>query len=444
MIRFGSCFLEPPTHTVLESVTPVTSVPINSMIPNRDRLLERFLQYVRIGSSANPHTSDYPSSRGQWLLGQLLVEQLKGMGIDDAEQDEHGLVWGTVPATVDGPVPTILFNAHLDTSPEAPGDRCQPQVIENYQGGDIPLESGEVIRFAETPELSDLIGHTLITTDGRTLLGGDDKAGVAAIMELAHHFMERPNLPHGPIRILFTCDEEIGRGAKHFQNYRTKAIAGYTLDGGGEGVLDIENFSADMATVQFRGYNIHPALGKGRMVNALRAASELVASLPVDRLSPEATDGRDGFIHPYEATGSVAQASVQFLLRDFDTGKLKEYGAMIHQLAQKICERNPKLTYECEIVEQYRNMADHLRSFPIAADLAEQAYAKLGIPCTRGSIRGGTDGAQMTAMGLPTPNLSVGQYNIHSVKEFASLDQMARAVQHAIVLAELWQAQGRS
>jgi tripeptide aminopeptidase len=410
----------------------------------RERLLERFLQYVRIGTTANPHTSDYPSSRGQWLLGQLLVEQLKGMGIDDAEQDEHGLVWGTVPATIDGPVPTILLNAHLDTSPEAPGDRCVPHVVEDYPGGDIPLSSGEIIRFAETPELADLVGHTLITTDGKTLLGGDDKAGVAAIMEMANHLMERPELPHGPIRILFTCDEEIGRGTKHFQPMRAKAIAGYTLDGGGEGVLDIENFSADAATVRFQGYNIHPALGKGRMVNALRAAAELVASLPADRLSPESTEGREGFIHPYETTGSVAEASVEFLLRDFDTQNLDEYASMLRSLAQKICDRTSRLSYTCEIVEQYRNMADRLRTFPIAADLAEQAYGKLGIPCTRGSIRGGTDGAQMTALGLATPNLSVGQHNIHSVKEFASLDQMARAVHHAIVLADLWQAHGRS
>ncbi|MFO0011721.1 MAG: peptidase T [Planctomycetota bacterium] len=417
---------------------------MNAPLLHRERLLDRFLQYVRIGTTANPHTSDYPSSRGQWLLGQLLVEQLQGMGIDDAEQDDNGLVWGTIPATVDGPVPTILFNAHLDTSPEAPGDRCQPQVIENYSGDDIPLGGSEIIRFEETPELADLIGHTLITTDGKTLLGGDDKAGVAAIMEMANHWMERPELPHGPIRVLFTCDEEIGRGAKHFQPLRAKAVAGYTLDGGGEGILDIENFSADMATLHFHGYNIHPALGKGRMVNAIRAVSELVASLPSDRMAPEATDGREGFIHPFETTGTVAHASVQLLLRDFETAKLYEYGALLHSLAQKVCDRTPKLSYDIEIVEQYRNMADRLRSFPIAADLAEKAYQQLGIQCTRGSIRGGTDGAQMTAMGLPTPNLSVGQYNIHSVKEFASLDQMARAVQHAIVLADLWQSHGRS
>jgi tripeptide aminopeptidase len=413
-------------------------------ILQRERLLERFLQYVRIGTTANPHTNDYPSSRGQWLLGQILVEQLRAMGIADADQDQYGLVWGTIPATVEGPVPTILFNAHLDTSPEAPGDHCQPQVVEDYSGGDIPLANGEVIRFSETPELKDLVGHTLVTTDGKTLLGGDDKAGVAAIMELANLCMERPDFPHGPIRILFTCDEEIGRGTRHFDTARGKSVAGYTLDGGGEGVLDVENFSADTATVCFQGYNIHPALGKGRMVNALRAASELVALLPTDRLAPEATEGREGFIHPYEATGTVAQASVQFLLRDFDTAKLSEYGRMLQELAQQICQRHPKLSYQCNIVEQYRNMADHLKSFPIAADLAEKAYEKLGIACSRGSIRGGTDGAQMTAMGLPTPNLSVGQYNIHSVKEFTSLDQMARAVHHAIVLADLWQAHGRS
>jgi tripeptide aminopeptidase len=413
-------------------------------IIQRDRLLDRFLQYVRIGTTANPNTNDYPSSRGQWLLGQLLVEQLKEMGIEDAEQDDRGLVWGTIPATVEGPVPTILLNAHLDTSPEAPGDRCQPRVIDPYDGGDIMLDSGATISVGETPELELLVGQTLITTDGRTLLGGDDKAGVAAIMELANHLMERPHLPHGPIRILFTCDEEIGRGTQYFQTSRARAIAGYTLDGGGEGVLDVETFSADMATVHFHGYNIHPALGKGRMVNAVRAMSQLIAALPTDRLAPEVTEDREGFIHPFNVTGSVAQATAQFLLRDFDTEQLSKYATIIRSTAQQICERTPRLRFECEIVEQYRNMADRLKAFPIAADLAERAYQLLQIPNKRGSIRGGTDGAQMTALGLPTPNLSVGQYNIHSVKEFVSLDQMVRAVQHALVLSELWQSHGRS
>lgn len=411
---------------------------------NRDRLLERFLQYVRIGTTADPNTNDYPSSRGQWLLGQLLVEQLQEIGIADAEQDEHGLVWGTVPATIDGPVPTILFNAHLDTSPEAPGDRCKPQVIEQYEGGEIKLASGDVISVQDTPELEQLVGHCLITTDGRTLLGGDDKAGVAAIMELAHHLIENPHLPHGPIRILFTCDEEIGRGTRHLNLDRAQSIAGYTLDGGGEGIIDVETFSADMATVRFTGYNIHPSIGKGRMVNAIRAASKFIAMLPSDRLSPETTSDREGFIHPCVLQGSVAEATVQMLLRDFDTAKLGEYASELRRLADVVCASMPRLTTQVDIEQQYRNMADSLKRFPLAADLAQRAFERIGIPCKRASIRGGTDGAMMTQMGLPTPNLSVGQYNIHSTKEFASLDQMAIAVAHAIQLAELWHEHGRA
>lgn len=417
---------------------------MSSKLINRDRLLDRFLKYVRVGTTADPNTNDYPSSRGQWLLGQMLVDQLREMGIEDALQDDHGLVWGTIPATVPGPVPTILFNAHLDTSPEAPGDHCKPQVIECYEGGDIPLLSGDIIREQDTPELAKLLGHTLITTDGKTLLGGDDKAGVAAIMELAHHLMENPHLPHGPVRILFTCDEEIGRGTKFVDMQRADAIAGYTLDGGGSGIIDVETFSADMATVKFTGYNIHPSIGKGRMVNAIRAASKFVAMLPSESLSPETTDGRDGFMHPYVLHGSVAEAMVQLILRDFDTAKLTEYADRLRSIAAEVCKDEPRLSVHLEIVEQYRNMADRLKQFPVAADLAEKAFHHIGITPTRASIRGGTDGALMTQKGLPTPNLSVGQYNIHSCKEFASLSEMEIAVKQAVVLVDLWQQFGRS
>lgn len=410
---------------------------------HRQRLLDRFLQYARIGTTADPNTQDYPSSRGQWLLGEILVKQLKEMGILDAEQDAYGLVWGTVPATVEGPVPTILFNAHLDTSPEAPGDHCKPQVIECYEGGDIPLLSGDVIREAETPELKQLVGKTIVTTDGKTLLGADDKAGVAAIMEIAHTLMENPHLPHGPIRLLFTCDEEIGRGTRHFNLAKAGAIAGYTLDGGASGTIDVETFSADLATVSFRGINTHPSVGKGKMVNALRAACRFIASLPTEQLSPESTALREGFLHPYVMHASVSEATVQILLRDFETSKLVEYADYLKGLAKQFVQEEPRLGVEVEIVEQYRNLGDKLKEFPLAADLAEKAYAKLGRTCKRDAIRGGSDGSLMSHLGLPTPNLSVGQYNIHSTREFACLDEMLQAVEHGIVLAQLWSEQGR-
>ena len=410
---------------------------------NRGRLLERFLQYVRIGSSANPNTQDYPSSRGQWLLGELLVKQMKSFGVDDAEQDVHGLVWGTIPATCPGPVPTILFNAHLDTSPEAPGDHCKPEVIENYRGGDIPLANGELIQIAQTPELNQLHGKTLVVTDGRTLLGGDDKAGVAAIMETACYLMEHPEIPHGPIRILFTCDEEIGRGTRYFDLDKAGAIAGYTLDGGACGTIDVETFSGDLATLKFLGHNTHPSVGKGKMVNALKAASDFIAALPIDKLSPETTSGRQGFMHPYVFQGSVSEATVQILLRDFETPKLAEYAGILQAMADERMLKEPRLTIQLQTEHQYRNLGDKLREFPLAVDLAEQAFLKLGRACKRDAIRGGSDGSLMSHLGLPTPNLSVGQYNIHSSKEFACLDEMAQAVEHAVVLSELWSDQGR-
>lgn len=425
---------------------------------NRQRLLDRFLQYVRIGSTANPNTNDYPSSRGQWILGQLLVTQLLEMGVSDAHQDDFGLIWGTLPSNIDSNnnepnsnepgnnesgdnrriVPTILLNAHLDTSPEAPGDHCKPQVIENYAGGPVVLPNGETIDETTTPELKDMIGHLLVTTDGTTLLGADDKAGVAAIMECAHYLLENPQIKHGPVRILFTCDEEIGRGTKHVDLEKANAVAGYTLDGGGIGTIDVETFSADMATVRFIGQNTHPSIGKGRMINALRGASLFVASFPTDSLSPETTCDRQGFIHPYTMTAAVGATTVQLILRDFDTAKLSQYAELIRAKMDEVCRQLPGLKAELEITVQYRNMADGLRKFPKAISIAEEAFRQLGITCRRDSIRGGTDGALMTEMGLPTPNLSVGQFNIHSVREFCSMNYVESSIRQVVAMLQLW------
>lgn len=405
---------------------------------NRQKLLQRFLQYVRVGSAANPASVSYPSSVGQLELGKILAEQLLEMGISDARQDEHGLVWGTVPSNVSWDAPTVLLNAHLDTSPEAPGDGCNPQVIENYDGAPISLLSGDTIDLISTPELADLQGHTLVTTDGKTLLGADDKAGVATIMQCVEHWMGNPSVPHGPIRILFTCDEEIGRGTKHFDLHQAGAIVGYTLDGGAAGTIDVETFSADGATVTFRGRNTHPAVAKGKMINSLRAAAKFVALLPTETLSPESTSDRQGFVHPFTIQGGVAETSIQFIVRDFETQKLETYIQLLKATMDRVLEEFPGMEGQVETVVQYRNMADVLRGFPKAIEFAEQAYADLNFPFRRDSIRGGTDGALMSELGLPTPNLSVGQFNIHSVREFASLDHMVQAAQHVIRLAELW------
>ncbi|MFN3191848.1 MAG: peptidase T [Aureliella sp.] len=412
---------------------------------NKERLLERFLRYVQVGTAANPECSDYPSSPGQLELGKLLTQELADLGLDDVHQDENGLVWATVPASVEGDLPTVLFNSHVDTSPEAPGDGVKPNVIESYQGGDITLAKDDrVIRVRDCPELAGLKGHCLVTTDGTTLLGGDDKAGVACIMELAATLIENRQLPHGPVRVLFTCDEEIGLGAKHMDLAKAAADAGYTLDGAGHDELEQENFSADQVVVRAVGYNIHPAIAKDRMVNATRALSDFVSRLPHDRLSPESTDGREGFLHPYDFQGGVSEASCKILLRDFETAKLDEYENRLHETAAESNKRFPKIKFEIERSRQYRNMADSMKAAPHVAEFARRAYADLGRECHMGAIRGGTDGAVFSEMGLPTPNLSSGQHNIHSVLEFASITEMTWAVEHAIQLLKIWQEHGRS
>lgn len=407
---------------------------------NSERLLQRFLRYVQIGTAADADSPTYPSTPGQLELGRLLVEELRGMSAEDVHQDEFGLVWATVPATVPGDLPTILFNAHLDTSPEAPGHNVRPQLIDNYAGGDITLPAGNRITVSGCPALDSLVGHFLVTTDGTTLLGGDDKAGVAAIMELAHHLIERPHIPHGPIRILFTCDEEIGRGTAHVQIAKTLAIAGYTLDGGGHAEIENENFSADQLIVRAAGHNIHPALGKGRMINACRALVKLIAELPTTYCSPETTEGREGFLHPYQISGGVGEAEARILLRDFDSKKLDDYATMVQSAAGNVESLIPGVKFTIERTKQYRNMADSLKRRPEVVQFAIEAFQQLGIDCSLGAIRGGTDGAMLSEMGLPTPNLSVGQHNIHSVLEFVSLDEMVQAVNHAVQLCQRWQA----
>jgi tripeptide aminopeptidase len=410
-----------------------------------DRLLERFLRYVAIDTTADPSAQTYPSSGGQLELGRLLLHELRRMGLEEVEQDENGLVWGTIPATIPGDIPTILFNSHLDTSPEAPGSGIKPRVIESYLGGDIPVgKAGKSIGVDECAELADLVGHTLVTTDGTTLLGGDDKAGVAAIMELAEHLIENPSLPHGPVRILFTCDEEIGQGAKHFEVAKARAVAGYTLDGSGHGEVEAENFSADSLTIRVTGHNIHPAIAKGKMINAVRGLTRLIGLLPGDRYTPETTDGRDGFLHVYQISGGVGEASANVLLRDFDTRLLDRYASLVMEAAEQVQSEIPGLQVEVQRRAQYRNMADSLRTSPQVVQYAVLAHERLGRSATLGAIRGGTDGAVFSAKGLPTPNLSIGQHNIHSVLEFASITEMAWGIEHAIALLDVWQQHGRS
>lgn len=407
---------------------------------NQTRLLERFLRYVRIDTTAVEDVDRYPSSQGQWELGALLVKELTACGIEDAAQDEHGLITATIPANDDGAAPTIAFNAHLDTSPETTGRNVQPQVIESYQGGDIrlPGDATKVIRCDDNPELAELLGCTLVTTDGTTLLGGDDKAGIAAIMELAETLFEYPDVRHGTIKILFTCDEEIGRGVDYVDVPALQATAAYTLDGPGANFIDMETFSADLATVTARGVNIHPSIGKDRMVNAVRAAAEFVARMPRVTRSPESTDGRQGFQHPYRIEGGVAETSIHVLLRDFETEALENYAAELRDIAEQVEAEIPGCRMSVQVRPQYRNMREGLDQEPRAVEYARLAHEQLGRQPQLTIIRGGTDGSQLTAKGLPTPNLSVGQHNPHSPLEWACLDEIVLATSLLVELVQVW------
>ncbi|HTU24136.1 MAG TPA: peptidase T [Pirellulales bacterium] len=406
---------------------------------NSERLLDRFLSYVRIDSMAREGAGSYPSSPGQLELGTKLVAELRAMGLPDARANQFGIVLATIPATVAGRAPTIALNAHLDTSPETTAAGVNPQVVRNYAGGDVVLGGGAggVIRVADNPALSALHGRTLITTDGSTLLGADDKAGVAVIMETAHWLVEHPEIPHGPIRICFTCDEEIGHGVDHIDLEELGAVVAYTLDGQGANEIDVETFSADVVIVRVRGVNIHPSIAKGRMVNAVRVAGEFLASLP-RALSPEATADRAGFLHPYTLAGGVAEVTFRVLLRDFETTRLNELATLLHKIAAD-CEReHPGARIELERVTQYRNMREGLLAEPRAVAFAEQALRRLGRTPIRTIVRGGTDGSRLTEIGLPTPNLSVGQHNPHSPLEWACLEEMVAAGEMLVELAQVW------
>ena len=405
---------------------------------NKKRLLDRFLQYVRIHSTAIEGTENYPSSPGQLELGRLLVQQMQAMGIEDANQDQWGIVTGTIPGNVDG-APLIAFNSHVDTSPETTGKNVQPNVIENFDGKDIHLtgDTTMVIRAATCPELPLAKGKTIITTDGTTLLGGDDKAGVAIIMELVNHLLENPDIKHGPVRIFFTCDEEIGHGVDHVDIEKIGAVACYNFDGGGQDDVDIETFSADMAIVSFTGVNIHPALAKDKMVNAIRAAGLFISRMPTG-LSPERTDGREGFLHPYVLDGGVANATLKILLRDFETANLAGYRDLLVNLADDVANACPGTSVAVDIVEQYRNMADGLEKEPRAVEFAVAAHEALGRQAKLTIVRGGTDGSRLTELGLPTPNLSSGQHNIHSPLEWACLDEMLAACEIGVEIVKKW------
>lgn len=410
---------------------------------NRERLLQRFIRYVQVDTTADDTSDTVPSSPGQLNLGLMLVNELRSMGIADASQDSHGIVLGTLGGNVDRKVPVIAFNAHVDTSPETTGKGVRPQVWRDYPGGDIPLpgDPKKVVRVSENPELEALKGQTIITSDGTTLLGSDDKSGVAVIMEMANRLLEQPQRPRGPIKILFTCDEEVGHGVDHVDLKGLGATVCYTLDGGGADEINAETFSADLAIVTLTGINIHPSIGKGKMVNSVRGAADFLDRLPRETLSPESSEGREGFLHPYKMEGGVAQTRIQILLRDFDTDKLAEYRQILENAARQTELAFPGLGVNVQITKQYRNLGDGLKREPRAIELAVEAHRRLGRTPRMTLIRGGTDGSRMTELGLPAPNLSTGEHTPHSPLEWTCLEEMELAVDLLMELAAVWAEQ---
>lgn len=408
---------------------------------SRESLLDRFCRYVRVDTQAREERHEYPSSPGQLELGRMLVAELLEAGVRDAGQNEHGIVTATVPPSPGAAdAPAIALFAHLDTSPETSGAGVKPVVHANWSGDDVvlPADPTRVLRVQDNPELGAVVGHTLITTDGTTLLGADNKAGVAVIMETALHLARNPGSPRGPVRICFTCDEEIGRGVDHVDLKRLGAVVGYTLDGIGRGEIDVETFSADTATVTVRGRNIHPSIGKGRMVNAVRILSQFLARLPNRTLSPETTAGREGFLHPYHVEGGVAEAKVRILLRDFRSERLRDYEQLLRAIALGLSAEHPEALVDVQVKPQYRNLFEGLSGEPRAVGHAQEAMRRAGLAPALTIVRGGTDGSRLTEAGLPTPNLSTGEHNPHSPLEWTTLEEMQDAARVCVELARLW------
>jgi tripeptide aminopeptidase len=404
-----------------------------------DTLLDRFLRYVKVETTAVEDTDKYPSSPGQLELGRILADEMRAIGLKDVSITEAGIVIGTVPGNVPG-APTIAWLAHQDTSPESSAKDVKPDVIRNYDGQDIVLsgDKTKVIKVAETEGLAELKGKTLITTDGTTLLGADDKAGVAVIMTAAEALMKDPGHKHGPVRVVFTVDEEVGRGTDKVDLAKIGATAAYTLDGEAAGGIENETFSADMATITITGVNIHPGFAKGRMVNAIRLAGQFLTRLPWHRLAPETTDKREPFFHPYIIEGGVPEAKIRILLRSFQTAELADLAKVLQTIAATLEAEHPRAKIAVDIKKQYRNMLEYLEKEPRAVKLAVEAYRRIGVQPVYQSIRGGTDGSRLSEMGLPTPNLSTGMHNFHSPLEFACLEQMETAVKTLVELARLW------
>lgn len=400
---------------------------------------DRFLEYVKIDTQSKEDSDTFPSDPKQLELSKKLVEELKEIGLSDAHMDENGYVIATLPSNTTKDVPVIGFIAHVDTSPAVSGKNVNPQIHRNYQGGDLTLPNGTVLALDKNPVLADMKGFDIITTDGTTLLGADDKAGIAEIMDALNYLITHPDVKHGTIKVCFTPDEEVGRGAEKFNVEKFGAKYAYTIDGSTRGEVETETFSADAVVIKIKGINVHPGYAKGKMVNSVKVAANFIESLPKEKLSPETTEGREGYVHCVSIEGNEELTTLKFIIRDFITAKLKEFETILEDLVKKAVEKFPGSEYTFEVIQQYRNMKEVLDKHPEIEANALEALKRLDIKPIQSAIRGGTDGSRLSYMGLPTPNLFAGGHNFHAITEFVAIQDMEAATKMIVTIAEVWE-----
>jgi tripeptide aminopeptidase len=414
---------------------------VTSAVKFTHTVTERFLRYVVIDTQSDPASPSCPSTEKQKDLGALLAKELREMGLADAHMDEHGYVYATIPANTDKQVPVICFCSHMDTSPDCTGRDVKPQIVRAYRGGDIvlPGDPAQIIRAAEHPALADQIGNDIVTSDGATLLGADNKAGVAEIMDAAYFLINNPQIRHGAIKILFTPDEEIGRGVDKADLKKLGADFAYTIDGETAGHIEDETFSADAATITIEGVSTHPGFAKGKMEHAIKIAAAIVERLPKDTCSPETTEGKQGFLHPVGISGALEQATLSFIVRDFTDQGLKQKAELLEAIIKDVMKDFQRSSYRLEIKPQYRNMKRVIDRHPQLIDNAMEAIRRTGLTPRKSSIRGGTDGSRLSFMGLPCPNIFAGEHAFHSRLEWVSVQDMEKAMQTIVHLAMIWE-----
>ena len=404
-------------------------------------VVEKFLRYVKVDTQSNPDSTTHPSTDNQKTLSNLLATELLNMGISDANSNEFGYVYATIPSNSNKDVPTVCFCSHVDTAPDCSGTNVQPLLHNAFDGKDIvlPDDINQIISTKQYPYLKEHIGFNIITASGKTLLGADDKSGVAEIMDMANYLITHPDVKHGTIKILFTPDEEVGAGTAKLNLEKLGASVAYTLDGGEAGTLEDETFSADGVTITVHGVIAHPGYGKDKLVNAIKIVGEIAATLPTEEWSPETTENRQGFVHPVQMEGIAEKASISFIVRDFDTAKLIEHEARLKLIAEQVLAKHPKATMTFEVKEQYRNMKEILQHYPHITAYAEEAYNRAGLTVVKEPIRGGTDGSRLSFMGLPCPNIFTGMQAIHSKHEWIGVKDMQKAVEVLVHLVQVWE-----